>query len=211
MVAHAHMHAAAEPDMAYGIPCEIEAVGLAPLVRIGIGRGEAHHDLVVGSHSHPIDQAVDGGGPEQRLQRRKMPDRLLECVPGQRGIGAQGGVLPRIAGKAEQDVAQRGDRRVDPGAELAPHDVPSFCLRQIPVLGERVQPVAEAAGPHGFALGKLHHPARNAKGSRSTSSENGSSSRTGMASGGGRDGVIAIPPTLTARERVRSCRRGWCC
>lgn len=111
------MHPDTIADMAHGTAGNVIVVRAVPSARVAVGGTEEHQYLFSAGHGMRADGDVALRGVKEGLHGRLDPDRLLERVTGQSGVGSQLGELTRVARQAVECGAEPGDRCVHAGSQ----------------------------------------------------------------------------------------------
>ena len=111
------MHPDTIADMAHGTAGNVIVVRAVPSARVAVGGTEEHQYLFSAGHGMRADGDVARRGVKEGLHGRLDPDRLLERVTGQSGVGSQLGELTRVARQAIECSAEPSDRGVHTGSQ----------------------------------------------------------------------------------------------
>ena len=143
--ADAGVDAEAERDVAVGAAAQVEAVRIIPAARVTVrGREEQQHHLAR-ADTHPPHRDLAGGGAEERLHRRRVPQRLLERGPGPRGVLPEQPPLGRVPGQAVQGAAEPDHGGVHARREQRPDQQRGLIFGDRAVVHAGVDPRPQAA------------------------------------------------------------------
>ena len=111
------MHPDTIADMAHGTAGNVIVVRAVPSARVAVGGTEEHQHFFSAGYGMRADGNVARRGAKEGLHRHLDPDRLLERVTGQSGVGSQLGELTRVARQTVECSAEPGDRGFHAGRQ----------------------------------------------------------------------------------------------
>src|SRR6516225_9698490 len=125
------MNAGAEGNVTGGPAVDVEALGFVPAARITVCRGEKQQYLRVLRYFDSTDVDREGGGAEERLNRRLPAQHLGKGRPYQRGLLAQRLPLRRVGGEGVERVANADNCGVESGREQRAHQQRGLLRRDL--------------------------------------------------------------------------------
>ncbi len=102
-------------DVRAGLATDVELLRAVPAAGVAIRRRQKQQDFAALRHDHAVDFDISRRGPEKRLYGRVPAKRLLDCLPGERGLLTQAPPLIRKIAKRIQHVAEGAYGGIDTG------------------------------------------------------------------------------------------------